>query len=110
MTIKVSPEKLAEIEAKYAAFDIAEKGRIKKTFFVQNVEYVSTGGIYEGFEGCKVQDTKLYKGDLVPTSYDKLRGQSYTSLSVYCGNRTLILLEKVTFICSEEKAEQLNLF
>lgn len=109
-TINVSAEKMAEITAKYAAFDIAEKGRIKATIFSKGVEYVVTGGLVEGWEAHRVEDTHLYKGTLIPHSYGQKSGKGYVGMSVYFRNRTLILLEKIFFTCSEEKTEQLNLF
>ena len=132
-TIEVTAAKLQELNEASAIIGL-ENGRISKTVFVNGVEYVTMGSVGNGkgtgvvsVDGYTINDVHTWAiarhfekraDDIEPMRYREhwnavnagLRERSYRGMSVFFHNRNIVLLEKVTFTASAEKAEQLTMF
>jgi len=113
MDILVPDTKYNELEAFMSCMEISESGTAKGIVLFNNIEYVITGsssqhGVYQYFMGNRVVDLARYTGTLKPlpnaehqieVNFER-RERGNTGLLIKCGNRQLVMLEKVHFINS----------
>ncbi|GAB2549634.1 hypothetical protein [Spirosoma aerophilum] len=127
MTVElfVPESKFEEADKMYSAQSIAESGTCK-TFFWQNKEYVSVGGMSSFHTGTihveayQVVDLVTYQGALEPLKYNKHhqrqvelsleRGYNAMLVTVGKGKRPVVMIDPRILFKKLEVGKQLSIF